>query len=226
MCGRFIQKKSAKEYGVLFKARATGPGRAPSWNIPPGQPVMAVREKAPGEGPELWTPVWGLIPHWARERGSFHTINARIETVDTKPAYRDSFRRRRCLITSEGYYEWQERPAGKQPFFIHRPDGRTFALAGLWDAWTEPGGTGIETFTIIVRPARPDMLFIHDRMPALLSEERWGPWMDPALTTPSGIMEILTGPDTVPLVFDPVGRSVNNPQNDGEELVQPVSPRE
>lgn len=225
MCGRFIQRKSVQEYGTLFRARITGPGRPPSWNIPPGQAVLAVRKKVPEERPELWTPVWGLVPHWARERGAFHTINARIETVDKKPAYRESFRRRRCLIPSEGYYEWQKTPGGgKQPFFIHRPDGQTFALAGLWDSWREAGGSGIETFTIIVRPARPDMRFIHDRMPVLLSEERWDPWLDPGLTDPPLVMAILTGPDTVPLVFDPVDRSVNNPENDGEELVRPVVP--
>jgi putative SOS response-associated peptidase YedK len=224
MCGRFVQKKSVLEYGALFHAKMRGTGRPPSFNVSPGQPVLAVRRKAPEDPPELWTPLWGLIPRWARERTSLRPINARIETVSEKPAFRDSFRHRRCLVPAEGYYEWMALEEGKQPFWFHRPDGGTLALAGLWDTWEEPGGTQIDTVALLVRPARREIAPIHDRMPVLLPEESWKAFLDPSLSDPPAIRNILEGDDTVPLLWHPVGKSVNNPKNDGEELIRPLLP--
>ena len=105
---------------------------------------------------DLWTPVWGLIPHWAREKGGYATINARIETVLTRPAFRDSLNKRRALIPADGYYEWQATPRGKIPFYFRQKSGDPLALAGLWDSWRDPAtGDLLETFTILVWSARP-----------------------------------------------------------------------
>ena len=167
---------------------------------------------------------WGLFSHWARERRKIAPINARIETVSEKPAFRDSFRHRRCLVPAEGYYEWKAEADGKQPFWFHRSDGETLALAGLWDTWEDPGGTKKDTFALLVRPARAEIVPIHDRMPVLLPEEAWEDWLDPSLSDPPAIRTLLDRNDTLPLVWYPVGKSVNDPKNDGEELIRPLGP--
>ena len=226
MCGRFVQKRNEK-LGSVFKVHSSDvpigdwPDR---YNISPGKMALAARMTEPNKSPELWTPVWGLIPHWAKEKGKFQTINARIETIDEKPAYRHPFRHSRCIIPVDGYYEWAKTPRGKQPFYFYRPDGEILALAGLWETWKDPKTEKeIDTFTIIVRPAVQMINEIHDRMPAILPEEKWTEWMDPSSKDWTGMKEQLMFGDPGPLDWYPVSKKVDSPLTDGEELVRPVS---
>ncbi len=157
MCGRLTQTRPAREYADLFRARLVpGLDLRPRYNLAPSQKALAVRIPLEGREREIWTPVWGLIPHWAREKGGYATINARIETVLTRPAFRDSLNKRRALIPADGYYEWQATPRGKIPFYFRQKSGDPLALAGLWDSWRDPAtGDLLETFTILVWSARP-----------------------------------------------------------------------
>ena len=178
MCGRFTQITPASEYARTFRARLPLIEWSPRYNLSPGQQALVVLKTDPAEmPPEIKVLLWGLIPHWAKERGKYSTINARIETVNEKPAFRESFRHKRCIVPADGYFEWQPIDHGKQPYYFHRPDDKPLAFAGLWDTWTDPEGPEgetIQSFTIIVRPAISGISEIHDRMPAILPEELWG----------------------------------------------------
>ncbi len=156
----------------------------PRYNIAPTQEVAAVR-LACDRSRELVALRWGLIPHWAKEaKTDYSTINARAETVAEKPAFRDAFRRRRCLIPADGFYEWQARPSAKlkQPWYIQLKSGELFAFAGLWERW-EPrlgqAGEPVESCTILVTGANDLVRPIHDRMPVILDPADYGIWLDP-----------------------------------------------
>jgi putative SOS response-associated peptidase YedK len=168
---------------------------------------------------ELIPLLWGLIPHWAKEKGTYSTINARIETVDTKPAYRSAFRHKRCIVPADGYFEWEQLEGGKEPWYFQRPDNKPLALAGLWDIWTGPDGKEIESFTILVRPAIPGISAIHDRMPAVLPEDLWDEWLNPESRDVVGMKDQLMLGDPGLLEWYRVSRRVNSAKNEGSELL-------
>lgn len=226
MCGRFVQKQKDKFghiIGVRYSYRSIEdwPDR---YNVSPGQQALVLRMYAPNQV-EITPMLWGLIPHWAKEKGKFSTINARVETIDEKPAYRYSFRHHRCIIPIDGYYEWAQSSKGKQPYYFHRPDNEPLALAGLWDTWKnpkDPEGKEIESFTIIVRPAVQMINEIHDRMPSILPEEKWDEWLNPRSMDWIGMKEQLMFGDPGPLDWYAVSKKVNSSKTEGEELVRPV----
>jgi putative SOS response-associated peptidase YedK len=191
------------------------------YNIAPSLMVPVIRRSAEA-GIELATVKWGLVPHWSKEaKSAYSTINARAETVAAKPAFRDAFRRRRCLIPADGFYEWQQREQGKQPYFIHLQDRRPFAFAGLWERW-ERGGAVVESCTIIVTGANALMRPIHERMPVILPPDAYRAWLDPA-RTPADLAALLTPYAGQDLVAEPVSALVNNPRNNGPELIRPLA---
>ncbi len=224
MCGRLTQTRPAREYADLFRARLVpGLDLRPRYNLAPSQKALAVRIPLEGREREIWTPVWGLIPHWAREKGGYATINARIETVLTRPAFRDSLNKRRALIPADGYYEWQATPRGKIPFYFRQKSGDPLALAGLWDSWRDPAtGDLLETFTILVRPAVMAVRPIHDRMPVFPVPEEQEAWLDPAVCPGPSWLEHLAGQEPSGLIWHRVSRAVNSPKNDGPELIRPL----
>ncbi len=197
MCGRFSQTRTWAElldlYGVV---ESLSPSNFPArYNIAPTQNVPVVRRQPKSGERELVTLRWGLVPSWAKEIGiGAKMINARAETVTDKPAFRDAFRTRRCLIVADGFYEWQAQPQGpkhagpkhagpkhpgpKQPWFITTADGRPFAFAGLWEEWWSPESNLIETCTIITTEASPALRPVHQRMPVILTPERFDAWLD------------------------------------------------
>jgi putative SOS response-associated peptidase YedK len=167
---------------------------------------------------------WGLVPYWAEDPGiGSRMINARAETAAEKPAFRDSFRRRRCLVAADGFFEWQKAPGGKQPYLIRLEGGAPFAFAGLWDRWRGRRGRVLETFTILTTTPNELVRPIHDRMPVILPAEARSRWL--AEDAESEALRELLGP--LPgegMEAFPVSQLVNSPANDSLECLQPILP--
>jgi putative SOS response-associated peptidase YedK len=188
MCGRYTL--TARRLRVLEeRLNTTFPELSPRYNIAPSQPVPIVR--AAEEGYELATVRWGLVPSWAKEpKSSYSMINARAETIAEKLAYRTPFRRRRCLIPADGFYEWRQTNGRKEPYHIRMKNREPFAFAGLWEHW-EGEGQVIESCSIMVTEANELVRSIHDRMPVILAPEDYRLWLDPAITKTEPLQALL-----------------------------------
>ncbi len=170
---------------------------------------------------------WGLVPFWFKEPDAgYSTINARAETVATKPTFREPFNRRRCIVPASGFYEWRAEPGskGKQPYHFRRADGEPMSFAGLWDRWQKGEAEAVESFTIIVGVAPPTIAPYHDRAPVILEPEWFDAWLDPA-TDPKMLEPMLASFEGA-VVIEPVSKAVNNPRNDYAELITPVQSRQ
>jgi putative SOS response-associated peptidase YedK len=235
VCGRYATTRSAADLAELFEAEDdTGGVLAPDYNVAPTDPVPVVRRR-----PELRLGVarWGLVPAWSTDdRSAARRINARAETVATTSAFARAFRRRRCLIPADGWYEWRRTPDGrrKQAYFMTPRDGRVLAFAGL----SATSGTGVLTCAIVTMAAIGDLTLVHDRMPLVLPPERWDDWLgydradvsvtdarpgdhrllDPAVLLAPPPARLLAG-----LEIRPVGPAVGDVRNDGPELVHRIS---
>lgn len=222
MCGRYAFFSPAEAVRRLFALDAV-PEFAPRYNIAPTQDVAAVRAMAAG-GRTMVLLHWGLVPRWARERAiGNRMINARAETLAEKPAFRDAFRRRRCLVVADGWYEWQAAPGGRQPWFIRARDAGPIAFAGLWERWTDPAdGTSLESCTLVTTDATAELRRIHDRMPVVMPQEHWPRWLDPGCADTAALAAILGPADPARFEAWPVSRAVNSPRNEGAELIEPV----
>ncbi|MDS4058456.1 MAG: SOS response-associated peptidase [Candidatus Contendobacter sp.] len=220
MCGRFVQCATGAVLAARFQLAAP-PALVPRYNVAPSQSIGAVRIAGAG-GREWVTLRWGLVPAWAPEpRTGYGTINARAETAAEKPAYRQAFRRRRCLIPADGFYEWRKVGARKQPYCIAPADGRPIAFAGLWERW-ERDGQVLESGTILVTSANALLAPIHDRMPAILDPADEARWLDPRVTDPAVLRPLLVPCPPERLRVWPVGTAVNAARHDGPELMAPV----
>ncbi len=221
MCGRIVLKSPASEVARQFELPAEPPLEA-RYNIAPSRPIAVVRATA--AGPRACHHLrWGLIPPWAADpRDGDRLFNARSETAARKPAFREAFAARRCLVPIDGFYEWRQRPAPRLPFYFSGADGRLLALAGLWSQWTSPGGELVESCTILTTAANRIVAGVHDRMPVILppaAHERW-------LTTPpahsAGLRDLLVpAPDGV-LQSWPVAPLVGRAGAEGPELCAPA----
>ena len=221
MCGRFVQCATGAVLAARFQLAAP-PALVPRYNVAPSQSIGAVRIAGAG-GREWVTLRWGLVPAWAPEpKTSYSTINARAETAAEKPAYRQAFRRRRCLIPADGFYEWRKVGKGKQPYCIAPADGNPFAFAGLWERW-ERDGQVLESGTILVTQANALIAPIHDRMPVILDPVAEARWLDPAVTAPPALGPLLAPCPPERLRLWPVGAAVNRPGAEGPELMAPVA---
>src|SRR5512140_2504572 len=181
MCGRFTlfeaDKILSKEFGV-----SSVPPLSPRYNIAPSQPVTAIRAMPTASGRRIAFLPWGLIPSWSKDPAiGNRLINARAETAGEKPSFRNAFRRHRCLIPTNGFYEWQRQERGKQPYFVRMRDERLFAFAGLWDRWENQEEGVIETCTILTTAANAVLSPIHHRMPVILPPTEYARWLDPAV---------------------------------------------
>jgi putative SOS response-associated peptidase YedK len=221
MCGRYTLKSRAEIIAETFGVPLP-PTLPESFNIAPSQQVLAIREQAGSDQRELVALRWGLVPFWADdpEMGSRMT-NARSETVATKPAFRASFRSRRCLILADGFYEWQPRNGMKQPYYIRLRTGHPFGMAGLWDRWDEQGEP-LETCTILTCDANEAMLAIHDRMPVVIPPESLAVWLDPAEHDPGKLARLLRPFHPDEMTAYPVSTLVNNVRNDSAACIEPV----
>ena len=236
MCGRYAQSKNMADLVEEFSITGLTPisPLPANWNIAPTQEIYIVRQapQSPDGPRELATASWGLIGHWhkdyAQARASqSHAINARSESIFEKPTFRDSFRKRRCLIPADGYYEWATalgRYRPKQPFYISRVDGHSLSMAGIWSQWTAPSGQVIESASIITREAVGMLVPIHSRMPVLLPPVRWERWLDPSekeIDELRALMEF-SEPDRG-LTAHAVSDKVNFTSNNGHSMTEPIT---
>jgi putative SOS response-associated peptidase YedK len=215
MCGRYTDTKRDKQFLVRMGIEQAEIDFVPRYNLSPTQQASVVM--AAESGPQLRRARWGLIPSWAKdEKIGSSLINARGETVATKPAFRSSFKKRRCLVLADGFYEWQKIGAGKQPIYIRMREGKPFLFAGLWDRWND-----IETFTIITTTPNELCSKIHDRMPVILKDDDFLKWINPA--TPLEEVGALIQPHAADsMECYPVSPLVNSPRQDLEACVQRV----
>lgn len=221
MCGRYTLASAPQALAEQFELARWPHELAPRYNIAPGQTVAVVRAGA-GGARVLDSLRWGLIPAWAKDPSIGHRlINARVETLPVKPAYRDALRRRRCLIAADGFYEWQRREHTKQPYWIARADRRPFGFAGLWESWRDAQGQTLETCTIVTTAASPRLHTIHQRMPLIVAPEHYGRWLDPARADARALLALLGAGDCGELQARPVSAAVNNPRREGSALIEP-----
>ena len=221
MCGRFVLKSDGATLARLFDLTLP-PAILARYNIAPTQAVTAIRRDRQGrrEATELR---WGLIPYWAKEPAiGNRMINARAETVASKPAFRDAFRRRRCLVAADGYYEWAKTARGKQPFFIHLADEQPFAIAGLWERWHAPDGAEVETTTLLTTVANIELRKLHDRMPVVLEPRLYDAWLDLDGNNAQALPDLLAAVRSAELCARPVSRLVNNPRNEDPRCIDPI----
>ena len=193
------------------------------YNVAPGDDVLAVTTDREGQ-PRGQLLRWGLVPSWAKQPDTgLKLINARVETVATKAAYRRAFERYRCLILADGFYEWRQQPAGpKQPFHITRADQALFAFAGLWSIWYAPDGSKLRSCTILTTVANPAIAPLHDRMPVILEPAAERAWLD-ASTPAQRLSDMIGGLPTSLTALRPVGSAVNDARYNGPEcLADPV----
>lgn len=181
MCGRFFLQRDPAGLARYFETSNPLPNLRPSWNIAPTQDSAVVRRHPETGARHLDLLRWGLVPRWAKDAsGGARMMNARAESVGEKPAFRDAFRRRRCLVPMDGFYEWRQEAARKQPYAVAMADGSPMAAAGLWEGWQQPDGGWLRTFTVITTDANAKQALVHDRMPALLARDDFDLWLDPA----------------------------------------------
>jgi putative SOS response-associated peptidase YedK len=219
MCGRFLLKSPLVRLQQRF-GFAERPNLQARYNVAPSQAVATVRQRPEG-GRELAMLQWGLVPYWSRDaKSGYKCINARAETIATAPAFRESFKRRRCLVLADGFYEWQklEGVKVKQPILIQMKSGEPFAFAGLWDQWNGPDGP-LQTATIITTAANSVVASIHNRMPVILDPAVYDRWLDPS--QPDGAKPLVPCPDEW-IETIPVSTRVNSPKNDDAELIAPL----
>ena len=222
MCGRFSLHTPESQIREAFNLEQIEPlGLNPRFNIAPSQDIPIVRDT--DTGPEMTLARWGLVPSWSKEsKSKYSTINARIESVADKPTYRTPFKRRRCLIPADGFYEWQQVAGNKVPHHIRMKDGKVFAFAGLWDHWEGEGKT-LDSCTIIVMPSNEVMRPIHERMPAIIAPAHYDLWLDSRITDKQEIMQYLTSAPSSQLTAYPVSTWVNSPKNNDERCIQPTN---
>ena len=227
MCGRFTRIATLEELQKLFGFEER-PNLEPQANVAPTQDIGIVRLEDDGK-PHWRTARWGLIPSWAKDDSiGARMINARGETVAEKPAFRAAFARRRCLIPADGFYEWKVEEGGKQPYRITLSDGRPFAFAGLWEAWSPSGAEGrLESCTIVTTDAAPAIEEIHNRMPVILEGDAFESWLDPEAEREA--LQSLLAPYAGELRAYRVSKAVNKVANDSLNLLEPLpddAPRE
>ena len=236
VCGRFVSTHSAEEIASYFGATVEAVELPANFNVAPTNDILAIVDTGDGDL-AVRAFQWGLVPTWAKDvKIGSSMINARSETLTQKPAFKGVFKKYRCLIPMDGFYEWQaaqpDGPVGpkgkpiKQPMFIHRADGEPIAVAGMWSAWRPkdaPEGTPwLHTCTVITTSANKTMEPVHDRMPVILPQSLWHKWLNPTETDTDALLAMLVpAPDTL-LTMHKVSTDVNNVRNKGEELIAPV----
>jgi putative SOS response-associated peptidase YedK len=221
MCGRVRLSSDVSEIKLVFSVppEAPAPNFAASWNVAPTDPVPIVRSH-PQRGRSLDLMRWGLVPFWAKDlKIGVSTINARCESVATAPAFREAYRRRRCLVPVDNFYEWQKLGKERQPYAVALADRRLMALAGLWENWRSPAGEWIRSFTIVTCPANPLVAALHDRMPVILDPADWPLWLG---ETEGDFAALLRPYPEAGMVMWRVDRRVGNVRNNDPSLIEAV----
>ena len=222
MCGRFAFYSPAEAIVHLFGVSEV-PAMVPRYNLAPTQFVATIRQ-LPEDAPKVAMLRWGLIPSWARDATiGNRLINARGETVHSKPSFRHAFRKQRCLVLADGYFEWRTEDGGKQPYFIQMKSGKPFAMAGLWEAWDDGVSEGLlHTCTIVTTEPHEALEHLHARMPVIVPAHRQSDWLDPANQDTDALRDHIRTFDGNEMTWRPVSRAVGNPRNDDPSLVEPI----
>jgi len=228
MCGRFVSASPPDQIARYFDAvDETGEGAQPNYNVAPTSDVFAVL--VDGGVRKLESLHWGLVPHWAKDPSAGNKmINARAETLADKNAYKGAYRKRRCIIPADGFYEWKKVPGqkAKQPMFIHRTDGEPLAFAGLWSVWRskDDPGTELHSCTIITGEPNEAVAEVHDRMPVILPPSAWETWLSPEVDDLDTLGRLLVPAPASIIELYPVSTEVNNVRNRGAQLMERAEP--
>lgn len=242
MCGRYASSKDPGKLAAEFAALDATGGAAPGadFNVAPTKRVLTVVQRHPqdetGEADlerterSIRVMRWGLVPFWAKDKSiGSRMINAKSETVTSKPAFRSSIKRYRCLVPADGWYEWKREGGKKQPFFMTPPDGSSLAMAGIYSTWRENDeAEPLVTCSVLTAAAVGQLTEVHDRMPLLLPQGAWSHWLDPDQPDVSDLLRPPSPDVAESLEVRPVSTAVNNVRNNGAELLERVSldPRE
>ena len=220
MCGRFAQKSDPKRIAKQFGVSEV-PAAEARYNVAPTQDLLCVREG--GDGREMTFFKWGLVPSWAKDpsMGS-RLINARSETVTEKPAFREAFKRRRCIVPADGFYEWQRQGGRRQPYFFRMRDEAPFGFAGLWDRWEGEDGRVLNSCTILTTEANEAVRPVHDRMPVILPPADYDLWLEQDVRKRDLLAELLRPYPASEMTSHPVSPAVNSPRSQGESLIEQV----
>jgi putative SOS response-associated peptidase YedK len=221
MCGRFALKTPPRSIQQHFDIPETI-DLSPRYNIAPSQDIVVIRHLSGEDYRQLDMLRWGLIPGWAKDmKISYRMINARAETLAQKPSFRAAFKKRRCLIAADGFYEWRHLGKTKQPYFVHMKNGAVFGFAGLWESWTSPGGSIVESCTIITTSANDLVRKIHDRMPVILHPQKYAAWLIQE-SWENSLQPLLVPYPASEMESYRVSSEVNNPKNNIPACLQPL----
>lgn len=223
MCGRYTVHTSLQVIADLFEVDDGQPW-TPRYNVAPSQEVPVVRLGSERKR-ELVMMRWGLVPYWSEDpKIGYKVINARSETLVEKPAFREAYKSRRCLIVADGFYEWKKIGATKQPYWIHLKDEKPFAFAGLWEQWkAKDASREITSCTILTTQANAFVAELHDRMPVILPKEAYASWIDPSVRNENELTKWLKPYDAALMDARPISQLVNSPNNDDERCIAPVA---
>jgi putative SOS response-associated peptidase YedK len=226
MCGRFVQKSPLGEIRVLFETANAVPNVAARYNAAPTDSLAVVRYNPQTRQRSLDLLRWGLVPLWAKDISfGVRCINARAESIERTPAFRDAFERRRCLVPADAFYEWQKRDGKTVPYAIVPAEGGLFALAGLWERWKNPAdGSILRSFTIVTGAPNALCEPIHDRMPVILRRETWRIWLGETEASPQELRALLRAHPGELMRAYPIGPAVGNVKNDEPGLLEPLAP--
>jgi len=224
MCGRFVITSPPAALRQAF-GYVEQPNFPPRYNVAPTQPVPVVILENGDRHFRLMR--WGFIPAWTKDpRKTSLMINARSETVQDKPAFKNAIKRRRCLVPADGYYEWQDAGGRRRPYFIYRRDGRPVGFAALAETWVGPNGEEMDSVAIVTAPASPDLAVLHHRVPVTISPEDFERWLDCRADNAESVMALLPGPRAGEFAWHQVSRRVNHAASDDAQLILPITDAE
>jgi putative SOS response-associated peptidase YedK len=226
MCGRIRLSSDVSEIKLVFgiPPERPIPNFPPSWNAAPTDSLPVVRYDTKAGRRSLDLLRWGLVPYWAKDINvGFANINAKAEGIETKPAFRKAFERRRCLVPVDNFYEWKKTGTGKQPYAIALAGRSIMALAGLWENWRSPGGEWIRTFAIVTTQPNELCAELHNRMPVVLKTEAWPAWLGEQLASVQDLKAMLAPYPSEDMVCWPVSARVGNVKNNDPSLIEPIA---
>lgn len=224
MCGRFVQFSSLRTLETHFPIDAIAGKVIANYNVAPTQEVLAIIHQNRRRLEKLR---WGLVPSWSKDlSGASRLINARAETAAQKPSFRAAFKRRRCLIMADGFYEWQGKKGSKQPYFFTLPSSRPFAFGGLWEIWKSNDAADSDpvykSCTILTTAASESLRGVHHRMPVILQPEAYEDWLDPEIHDADRLAAVLQNNLVCKMQYYPVSKLVNRVQNNSAENIKPL----
>lgn len=220
MCGRFYLDAEREYIEQAFDVDLGNLDLVPRYNIAPSQPILTITQDSQGRHAQYMR--WGLIPAWSKGVDArYSMINARIESIHEKPAYKRPFKRTRCLIPASGFYEWQKTIQGKQPFCIAHKDGDLLALAGIWDTWKGEGDP-VHSCSIVTTTANEDVKDIHERMPVALAAKDHVPWLDSDNQNVEDLRQRLASRTDIEFSAWPISQAVNKPTHDEPDLIKAI----